>query len=118
MVLPGTCGILLYPDLARADLVYPTLVFDLLPHGLIGLVMAGFFAAIMSSIASTFNSAATLLTMDFIRPLRPNADGASLVRTGRLATLVFLLLAVYWAPQIERLPSLWQYLKNGRARGR
>src|SRR3546814_8453510 len=61
MVLPGTCAILLYPDLQRADLVYPTLVFDLLPHGLIGLVMAGFFAAIMSSIASTFNSAATLL---------------------------------------------------------
>src|SRR3546814_6156976 len=49
MVLPGTCAILLYPDLARADLVYPTLVFDLLPHGLIGLVMAGFFAGIMSS---------------------------------------------------------------------
>lgn len=111
MVLPGTCAILLYPNLERADLVYPTLVFDLLPHGLIGLVMAGFFAAIMSSIASTFNSAATLLTMDFIRPLRPNADGASLVRTGRIATMVFMVLAVYWAPQIERFASLWQYLQ-------
>src|SRR3546814_2168285 len=65
----------------------------------------------MSSIASTFNSAATLLTMVFIRPLRPNADGASLVRTGRIATLVFMVLAVYWAPQIERFASLWQYLQ-------
>jgi SSS family solute:Na+ symporter len=111
MVLPGTCAILLYPNLERADLVYPTLVFDLLPHGLIGLVMAGFFAAIMSSIASTFNSAATLLTMDFIRPLRPSADDASLVRTGRIATMVFMVLAVYWAPQIERFASLWQYLQ-------
>lgn len=111
MVLPGTCAILLYPDLPRADLVYPTLVFDLLPHGLIGLVLAGFFAAIMSSIASTFNSAATLVTMDFVRPLRPHADDASLVRTGRIATLVFMLLAVYWAPQIERFASLWQYLQ-------
>lgn len=111
MVLPGTCAILLYPDLTHADLVYPTLVFDLLPHGLIGLVMAGFFAAIMSSIASTFNSAATLVTMDFIRPLWPHADDAALVRSGRIATLVFMVLAVYWAPQIERFASLWQYLQ-------
>src|SRR3546814_18231173 len=49
--------------------------------------------------------------MDFIRPLRPNADGASLVRTGRIATLVFMVLAVYWAPQIERFAPLWQYLQ-------
>ncbi|HBK56986.1 MAG TPA: sodium transporter [Xanthomonadales bacterium] len=111
MVLPGTCAILLYPELTQPDLVYPTLVFDLLPHGLIGLVVAGFFAAIMSSIASTFNSAATLVTMDFIRPLRPDADGRALVRIGRIATLVFMVLAVLWAPQIERFSSLWQYLQ-------
>src|SRR3546814_15351517 len=52
MVLPGTCAILLYPQLQRADLVYPTLVFDLLPHGLSGPVLAGFLAAIISSIAT------------------------------------------------------------------
>lgn len=111
MVLPGTCAILLYPNLTRPDMVYPTLIFDLLPHGLIGLVVAGFFAAIMSSIASTFNSAATLLTMDFIRPLRPQASDASLVRSGRLSTIVLMLLAVTWAPQITRFASLWQYLQ-------
>lgn len=111
MVLPGTCAILLYPDLIRPDLVYPTLVFDLLPAGLLGLVVAGFFAAIMSSIASTFNSAATLATMDFVRPLRPDADGRTLVRIGRIATLAFMVLAVLWAPQIERFASLWQYLQ-------
>lgn len=111
MVLPGTCAILLYPNLTQPDLVYPTLIFDLLPAGLIGLVMAGFFAAIMSSIASTFNSAATLVTMDFIRPWRPQADGAALVRAGRTTTVVFMVLAVLWAPQIERFASLWQYLQ-------
>lgn len=111
MVLPGTCAILLYPQLSSPDLVYPTLLFDLLPAGLLGLVVAGFLAAIMSSIASTFNSAATLVTMDFVRPLRPQASDASLVRTGRITTLVFMLVAVLWAPQIERFGSLWQYLQ-------
>lgn len=111
MVLPGTAAILLYPQLERPDLVYPTLIFDLLPSGLVGLVLAGFFAAIMSSIASTFNSAATLVTMDFVRPMRPAADSAALVRVGRITTLVFMVLAVAWAPQIERFASLWQYLQ-------
>jgi SSS family solute:Na+ symporter len=111
MVLPGTAAILLYPDLANGDLVYPTLVFDLLPAGVVGLVVAGFLAAIMSSIASTFNSAATLFTMDFVRRWRPDLGGAVLVRTGRLTTLGFMLLAILWAPQIERFGSLWQYLQ-------
>ncbi len=111
MVLPGTAAIVLYPGLSRPDMVYPTLVFDLLPAGLVGLVVAGFFAAIMSSIASTFNSAATLVTMDFVRVLRPGTDSAALVRSGRITTLVFMVLAVAWAPQIERFASLWQYLQ-------
>jgi len=111
MVLPGTAAILLYPHLDRPDLVYPTLIFDLLPTGLVGVVVAGFFAAIMSSIASTFNSAATLVTMDFIRPRLPQASGATLVRAGRLTTIVFMVLAVAWAPQIEHFASLWQYLQ-------
>lgn len=111
MVLPGTAAILLYPQLEKPDLVYPTLIFDLLPAGLIGIVVAGFFAAIMSSIASTFNSAATLVTMDFVRPMRPHADSAALVRVGRITTLAFMVLAVAWAPQLERFASLWQYLQ-------
>jgi solute:Na+ symporter, SSS family len=111
MVLPGTAAILLYPQLDKPDLVYPTLIFDLLPSGLIGIVIAGFFAAIMSSIASTFNSAATLVTMDFVRTWKPQADNAALVRVGRITTIVFMVLAVAWAPQIERFESLWQYLQ-------
>lgn len=123
MVLPGTAAILLYPQLDKPDLVYPTLIFDLLPAGLVGVVIAGFFAAIMSSIASTFNSAATLVTMDFVRPLRDgdgNGDSVdmlapersrALVRAGRIATFVFMLLAALWAPQIARFESLWQYLQ-------
>jgi solute:Na+ symporter, SSS family len=112
MVLPGTCAILLYPALKTPDLVYPTLMFDLLPTGLLGLVVAGFLAAIMSATASTFNSAATLFTMDFARHWNPDLEGRALVRTGRLATLVFLLVAVLVAPQIERFGSVWQYLQG------
>ncbi len=111
MVLPGAAAILIYPHLPRPDLVYPTLMFDLLPAGLLGLAVAGFLAALMSSIASTFNSASTLFTMDFVRRARPDLSNAALVRIGRLATLTFAVLAVLWAPQIGRFGSLWQYLQ-------
>ncbi|MDE2486049.1 MAG: sodium:solute symporter [Alphaproteobacteria bacterium] len=111
MVLPGAAALLIYPRLPRADLVYPTLMFDLLPTGLLGLAVAGFLAALMSSIASTFNSASTLFTMDFVRPWRSDLSSRALVRIGRGATFTFGLLAVLWAPQIQHFASLWQYLQ-------
>ncbi|SDD92053.1 sodium:solute symporter [Kordiimonas lacus] len=112
MVLPGTFAILLYPDLERADLVYPTLMFDLLPTGLLGLVIAGFIAALMSQIDSTLNSASTLVTMDFIRRARPEATGQELMKTGRWLTFIFMILSVLWAPQIENFGSLFKYLQK------
>jgi SSS family solute:Na+ symporter len=93
-------------------MVYPRLVFDLLPVGLVGLVVAGFLAALMSSIASTFNSASTLVTMDFVRRMRPGMEDKSLVMTGRITTLMFMVLAVLWAPQIENFQSVWSYLQS------
>ncbi len=111
MVLPGSFALVLYPDLPRADLVYPTLMFDLLPTGLLGLVLAGFIAALMSQIDSTLNSASTLVTMDFVRRLRPDFDAHRLMRVGQVTTVVVMLLAVAWAPQIARFESLFRYLQ-------
>lgn len=112
MVLPGTMAILLYPELPKADLVYPTLMFDLLPVGLLGLVLAGFIAALMSQIDSTLNSASTLVTMDFVRNARPNLDNAELMKVGRWVTFGFMILAALWAPQIENFGSLFKYLQK------
>ncbi|MEN0068305.1 MAG: sodium:solute symporter [Myxococcota bacterium] len=111
MVLPGTAAIVLYPNLESANDVYPTLLFDLMPHGLLGLALAGFVAALMSQIDSTLSSASTLVTMDFIRPWRPDLTPQQLMRVGQGATLVFMGFAVLWAPQIQRFPDLFSYLQ-------
>jgi SSS family solute:Na+ symporter len=111
MVLPGTMARYLYPDLPKGDLVYPTLLFDLLPVGLIGLVVAGLLAAMASSISATLNSASTLVTMDFVSKLNPQVDSKRLVTIGKLATVVFCVLAVLVAPQISRFQSLFEYLQ-------
>jgi len=112
MVLPGSAALILYPELKQVDLVYPTLMFDLLPVGILGIVLAGFIAALMSQIDSTLNSASTLVTMDFIRRYRPGMSDVALMKAGRVVTLIFMLIAVMWAPQIENFGSLFQYLQN------
>ena len=111
VVLPGICALLLFPKLQRPDMVYPTLILELLPSGLAGLVVAGFVAATMVSIASLLNSAATLITMDLVRPFNPSLSNTETVRVGRWATAGLYLVAVAWAPQIRLFPSLWQYLQ-------
>jgi len=111
MVLPGTAAILLYPGLESPDMVYPTLLLNLLPAGLAGIAVAGFMAALMSSIASTYNSASTLFTMDFVLRRWPDLSNRALVRIGRVVTLAMAVASVLWAPQIERFGSLWQYLQ-------
>lgn len=112
MVLPGTAAILLYPNLERPDLVYPTMVFDLLPVGLTGLVIAGFLAALMSQIDSTLNSASTLVTMDFVRRYKPELSNRQLMKVGRMTTLIIMVLAVLWAPLIKEFGSLFKYLQT------
>src|ERR1700678_4193433 len=111
IVLPGTCALLLFPKLPRPDMVYPKLILALLPPGLVGLVVAGFIAATMVSIASMLNSASTLMTMDVIRQLRPHLTDSQVVRIGRASTVGLLVVAIVWAPQLQLLPSLWQYLQ-------
>jgi SSS family solute:Na+ symporter len=112
MVLPGTMARVLYPQLENPDLVYPTLIFDMLPAGLLGLVVAGFLAALMSQIDSTLNSASTLVTMDFVRVRRPDLDDRQLMRIGRWTTAGFMVLAAAWATRIEQFGSLFRYLQN------
>jgi solute:Na+ symporter, SSS family len=112
MVLPGSFAILLYPDLDKPDMVFPTLVFDLLPVGLIGLVTGGFIAALMSQIDSTLNSASTLVTMDFVQPRWPKLSQHQLMRVGQIVTFIFMVLSVLWAPQIEHFGSLFKYLQK------
>jgi SSS family solute:Na+ symporter len=112
MVLPGVLAIPLYPDLRTPDLAFPTLVFDLLPIGVRGIILAALVAAITSTVDSILNSNSTLVTMDFVRPLRPQTTDRQLVLIGRVTTAVVMLIGIVWAPQIINFPSLWNYFQS------
>lgn len=98
----------------RTDDVFPFFISSQLPAGLRGLVIAGLFAATMSTISSSMNAIATVMTTDFYRYLRPQAPDQAQFRFARLATVglgaVGVLIALYLV--YAQNPSIWdQYLK-------
>jgi len=96
------------------DTVFPTLVASLLPVGLRGLVVGGLLSALMSSLASLFNSCATLFTVDVYQRLRPDRSQAELVRVGRLATAAVVLCGMAWIPIMHRMAGggIYRYLQG------
>jgi SSS family solute:Na+ symporter len=118
-VVPGIIAAALYQDIRSAggaDAAYPVLVTRLLPVGLKGLVLAGMLAALMSSLASAFNSCSTLLTWDVYRKWRPNATERQLVRVGRVTTVILVMLGLAWIPFMKYVsPQLYIYLQSIQA---
>ena len=112
MVLPGMIAFALMPGLDNPDRVFPMLAFELLPTGLRGLILVALLAAVMSSLDSALNAAASLLTMDFVRPLRPQTSGKTLLVIGRVFTALLIAFAALYAPLIERFGSLFQYFQS------
>ena len=100
-----------------SDQVFPTLVRELLPTGMRGLVAGGLLAALMSSLSSVFNSCSTLFTMDIYKKLNPDASEKKLVLVGRIATGVVVLSGILWIPFMKAVSGggLYTYLQSVQA---
>jgi SSS family solute:Na+ symporter len=124
LVVPGMIALARYPQLftkvdghvTNGDIAYPTLIVNMLPSGLVGLMIAALLAALMGSMSAVFNSASTMVTLDFYKRLRPNASEAQLVNMGRIATVLMVGLGILWVPFIHLLSSqLYIYLQSVQA---
>lgn len=104
---------LLENGMPNADAAFPTMVAKLLPAGVKGLVVCGILAALMSSLASLFNSSAMLFTIDFYKKFRPTATEKKLLHVGRTATVVIVLLGILWIPVMRSIGDvLYTYLQD------
>lgn len=118
LIVPGMIARALYPQEMAADSnsAFPTLVVRLMPTGLQGVMVAAMLAALMSSLASVFNSSSTIFTMDFYKKYRPDAPEKQLVNVGRVATIIMVILSLAWIPFMSRLSGqLWIYLQSVQA---
>ena len=95
------------------DNAAPWLIKEIIPVGLKGLILAALAAAIVSSLASMVNSTSTIFTMDIYKSIiNKNADDKSLVKVGRIAGLVALIVAILIAPQLKSLGQVFQYIQE------
>jgi solute:Na+ symporter, SSS family len=124
LVLPGMIAMALYPEMfpvvngqvTNGDRAYPLMIVNLLPAGLVGLMIAALMAALMGAMSSVFNSASTMVTLDFYKKFRPEASEARLVLVGRVATALMVVLGILWVPFIQTLNNqLWLYLQSVQA---
>lgn len=124
IVVPGIIGPRLFPGLEKPDMIFPTLVANLLPPGMVGLVLAGLVAAVMSHISGALNSSTTILTVDFYQVWRPAATEGEAVSFGRRSGIVLAVIGVIAAeilsghserPVFIYLLSAYGYVTPGMA---
>nr|XP_056718985.1 sodium/glucose cotransporter 2 isoform X1 [Euleptes europaea] len=131
MVMPGMISRILYPDevacvipeeckricgteVGCSNIAYPKLVVSLMPSGLRGLMLAVMLAALMSSLASIFNSSGTLFTMDIYNRLRPQASDKELLTVGRVWILLLVGVSIAWIPVVQAAQGgqLFDYIQS------
>lgn len=116
-LIPGLIAFVLNQQgkiqMTDTDTAFPTLVKEIMPFGLRGILAGGLLAALMSSLASVYNACSTLFTMDIYKKIKPEAGNKELVRVGRIATGVVVVLGMIWIPLMKNISSsLYGYLQS------
>jgi SSS family solute:Na+ symporter len=105
LIFPGIIAAILYPNM-KGDSAYAMLLSgSLLPIGIKGLVIAGFFSALMSSLSSSFNSTASLFTLDIYSFIKPKASENEVVLVGRLSTMVLVIISISIIPLLKMIDT-------------
>ncbi|MEN8229128.1 MAG: sodium/solute symporter [Bacteroidota bacterium] len=103
-VMPGILCLVLFPNIAVPEEAYATMVVNLLPNGAIGLVMAVFIAALVSTVDSSLNALSTIFTLDiYVKRFKPKAGQKEIIRTGRVVTFAGAIISVFIAIGISKL---------------
>ncbi|MBQ4388288.1 MAG: sodium/solute symporter [Prevotella sp.] len=106
-ILPGILCYALFPTLDNPDEAYLTMVENLFPEGMVGLVFAVLTACLVSTIGSALNALSTVFTMDiYVKRFRPNASQRRINYVGRLVTVVGALLAIVLTVAIDAIKGL------------
>ena len=102
IVFPGIMAAQLYSgSMNNTDAAYPLLIKNLIPAGLRGFMLAAIAGAVISSLASMLNSASTIFTLDLYKKhFNRDASQKNLVLTGRLMTILFVLIGCIIAPYL------------------
>ena len=113
VVIPGIAAYALNAQIAKPDEAYPWLLNQFVPVGLKGLAFAALIAAIVSSLSSMVNSTATIFSIDIYKQIiRKDASESELVKAGRIASGIALIIAIAIAPTLSALDQAFQFIQE------
>ncbi len=108
MVFPGVLAYVLFSDIIQdPNDTLPVLISKVLPTGLTGFMAAALLAALMSTVAAALNSIGTMVSIDVVKRIKPATTDRSLLRIGRVSSIIVMLLAISWSPVIGRFESIF-----------
>lgn len=106
-ILTGVLCYVLFPNLSDPGEAYMTMVTNLFPAGMNGLVIVVLIAVLVGTIGSSLNSLSTVFTMDvYVKKINPNATNKQIIKIGRLTILVGCVLAILTALAIDNIKGL------------
>ncbi len=112
IAIPGVIARDLFPGLEKPDMVYPNMVLNLMPVGLLGVMLAALLSALTSTLSAILNSTSTLFTIDFYAQYNKKASSQHLVKIGKIASVAIIVIAAIWAPYIGKFGSLLKYYQE------
>jgi SSS family solute:Na+ symporter len=114
LIFPGVIAFVLFGDLIGTDAnqTLPVLIDQLLPTGLKGIMAAALLAALMSTIAASLNSSATLVAVDIVKRIKPSTTDKKQIMFGRIAAVVVMILAMAWSTQGDKFSSIFEAINK------
>jgi SSS family solute:Na+ symporter len=106
-IIPGIICFELFPNLGNPDLAYMTLVTNIFPAGLNGLVIVVLIAVLVGTIGSSLNALSTVFTTDlYVKKINPSASNQQIIKVGRITVLAGCVFAVMMAIAIDSIRGL------------
>lgn len=110
-IIVALAALILYPDATDKGATYIMVVRDLLPSGLLGLLLAGFLAAYMSTISTQTVWGTSYIVNDLFRPfVKPNADEKYYVKISRITTVLLIILSIIVTPMFDKISDAWKFI--------
>lgn len=97
-----------YPELQDSNDCFSFAIQNFLPAGLTGLIAAALLAALMSTVSGAMNSIATLFSFDLYKQWKPETSEKKLIVIGQIATVVCMIVAIFWSRLIANFASIFQ----------
>ena len=110
-IIVALAALVMYPDATDKGATYVMVIRDLLPSGLLGLLLAAFFAAYMSTIASQTVWGTSYIVNDLYKPfIKPGADEKYYVKVSRITTFLLIIFSLVITTQFDRISDAWRFI--------